>query len=130
MSLDDHMVLEVALKVVSTIEEFQALAAVCVCALLASVIELTEIFQIHPKLAIFANTMKMAASDLVHTSILLISVVVAYAVCGNLYFGHQVEEFSTFSNTCFTLFAFMMGEFYDFAENMVEVDAVVRRVPQ
>jgi len=73
-------------------------------------LRLFKSFHAQPRLALVTKTIIAASQDLLHFSIVLISVYVCMAIFGYLLFGQDVEDFSTWDRAGITCFRALLGE--------------------
>ena len=78
-------------------------------------LRLFKSFHAQPRLAVVTKTLSGASQDLLHFSIVLVSVYVCLAVAAVLLFGEDVEEFATLDRAAMTCFRALLGE-YDWDE--------------
>lgn len=74
-------------------------------------LRLFKSFHAQPRLAVVTKTLMVAAQDLLHFFIVLVSVYVCLAVAAVLLFGEDLEEFSTLDRSAITCFRALLGEY-------------------
>eukprot|EP00931_Biecheleriopsis_adriatica_P050012 TRINITY_DN28942_c0_g1_i1.p1 TRINITY_DN28942_c0_g1~~TRINITY_DN28942_c0_g1_i1.p1 ORF type:complete len:906 (-),score=135.37 TRINITY_DN28942_c0_g1_i1:91-2778(-) len=73
-------------------------------------LRLFKSFEAQPRLAIVTATLKTAAPDLAHFFMVFFCVFVCFLVNSILFFGQDVEDFSTVDRATFTCFRAMFGD--------------------
>lgn len=86
-------------------------------------LRLFKSFHAQPRLAVVTKTLTAASQDLLHFSIVMVSVYVCLAVAAVVLFGEDVEEFSTLDRAAMTCFRVLLGE-YDW-DQMASVGRVL-----
>merc|ERR1712032_528904 len=73
-------------------------------------LRLLKSFRAQPRLAVVTHTLELASQDIVHFSIVFCSIYVCMAVNSLLFFGQDIEEFSTFIRAIHTCFLVLFGD--------------------
>ncbi len=87
--------------------------------------QIFEVFLAAPRLAIILITFKNAMSDLLHFLFVFIFIFLAFAYGGYVMFGHQLDAFSSLSQSCITCFLLLLGEGVAVHEDIKHVAPVV-----
>jgi hypothetical protein len=75
-------------------------------------------FSAQPRLAVVANTLFFAGSDLAHLFFVLFTIFFAFALAASIMFGHELKSFSGPANSALECFAILLGAF-DFPAMML-----------
>merc|ERR1719277_2379520 len=75
------------------------------------VLKFFKAFQANPRLRLVTDTMKKAAEDIAHFSIVFFAVFLAFSVIGHIFFGGDLVQFASFTRSINTAFSTLMGDF-------------------
>jgi len=78
---------------------------------LTVVLRFFKAFRSNPRLSLVTATMRRASVDIVHFAIVFLSVFIAFALLGHIYFGNDLLQFASFGQSINTAFVVLMGDF-------------------
>ncbi|KAK3283523.1 hypothetical protein CYMTET_8782 [Cymbomonas tetramitiformis] len=93
------------------IEEEEEINTFCSELLIMLMLRIIVATACHPRLAILTGTILHALDDLFHTCILVAMLIFGFARVANWRFGHEREEFATFTTSMETLLEMALGNF-------------------
>merc|ERR1719487_1118129 len=77
-------------------ESFTALRFVLAFYCFVLMLKFFKGFRANPRLSVVTDTMIAASIDFAHFVVVFFTIFVSFCVCGTLFFGHRLREFSTF----------------------------------
>jgi hypothetical protein len=95
----------------SIISLFNIMRITMGCTACTIMMKFFKAFQANARLRVVTNTMSKAASDIVHFSVVFISVFLVFALTGHIFFGNDLKEFRDLPSSIDTCFITLMGGF-------------------